>query len=103
LETEIKEPLSLTQFSLLMETVPFNEDYIHIFKSLGFDIALEQATNEKIALFCELYEKRVGIKYKVSRADSGKMKEIKVDVPMLNHYFFVSTNFIFVNKYSIAN
>lgn len=103
IETDIKEPLNHGQFTALMENVPFTDAHIHVFKSLGFDISLEQATNEKIALFCRLYEERVGVKYKVSRADSGKMKEIKVDEVLLKHYFFTSTNFIFLNKYSIAN
>lgn len=103
IETEIKESLKYEQFTALMNRTPFVEQNIDEFKALGFDITLEQPTNEKIALFCSLYEKRVGVKYKVSRADSGKMKEIKVDEEMLNHYFFTSTNFIFLNKYSIAN
>lgn len=103
IETEIKEPLKYEQFTALMSRTHFVEQDIDEFKALGFDIALEQPTNEKIALFCRLYEERVGVKYKVSRADSGKMKEVKVDEELLKHYFFTSTNFIFLNKYSIAN
>lgn len=103
IETELKEPLNHKQFIALIVAIPFLEDGVDQFKDLGFDVTLEFATNEKIALFCELYEKRVGTKYKVSASDSGKIKGIKVNEPMLTHYFFTSSNFIFVNKYSIAN
>lgn len=103
IETEIKEPLKYEQFAALMNRTPFLEADIDQYKVLGFDIDIEFATNEKIALFCEFYEKRVGIKYKVSAADSGKIKGVKIDNDILNHYFFVSSNFFFLKRYSIAN
>lgn len=34
--------------------------------------------NERIAIFCEFYEKQTGIKYKVSRAAGAKMKALPV-------------------------
>lgn len=61
-----------------------------------------EGTNLKIALFCRQYETHTTVKYKVSPADSGKIKLIKVTDALLTAYF-TSQNFLFKNKYSIAN
>lgn len=65
-------------------------------------IEVPQAQNDKIAMFCNGYKEITGLSYKVSRADAGKIKELPLELPLLNHYFR-SENFLFKGKWSIAN
>ncbi|HRF80141.1 MAG TPA: hypothetical protein PL070_08640, partial [Flavobacteriales bacterium] len=66
-------------------------------------------TNEKLALWCRLYEQFKGIKYKVSPADSGKMKTLSINEELLTFYLDDkelpenATTWLFRGKQSIAN
>lgn len=64
------------------------------------------APDQVIALFCRLYEDKTGRKYKATGPDAGKIKELCKQAakwqPLLECYF-KSSNFLFKNKYSIAN
>lgn len=99
---ELEACLNQARHSLLFNKIPFLEADLPKLKALGLMIRPQQPTNVKIALFCQLYEHYVKIKYKVSPADSGKMKLLKVDREMLIHYFS-SANFLFAGKWSISN
>lgn len=101
-EINFKQPLSFQQLSHFLSRLPFSEAGISALEEIGLKADKVAAPNEKIALFCRIYEKHVGIKYKVSAADSGKIKQIQIDEAMLHHYFR-SDNFLWKGKYSIAN
>ena len=58
-------------------------------------------SHNKIKAFCTAYKERIGAAYKVSPADSGKIKHVEITDHLLTVYFG-SVNFIFRNK-SIAN
>ncbi|MES2651282.1 MAG: hypothetical protein V4663_06050 [Bacteroidota bacterium] len=77
-------------------------DLISAFSDIGLKASKVMATNEKIAMWCRLYEVYVGTKYIVSPADSGKIKNLKLDEAIL-FYYFTSQNFLFKSKYSISN
>lgn len=79
-----------------------NSTQISVLDLAGSGVVPVLGTNIKIALFCRMYEKYTTVKYKVSPADSGKIKLLNVDDALLKHYF-TSQNFLFKNKYSIAN
>lgn len=46
-----------------------------------------EKTADKIGQFCSMYEKFTGIKYKISRAEIGMIKNVKVDERLLLAYF----------------
>lgn len=97
-----KKPLTVAQYTYFLNRLPVHEGGMNRFESIGLSIEKVAAPNEKIAMFCALYEKHVGIKYKVSPADSGKIKHVQVTEELLHHYFR-SDNFLWKGKYSIAN
>ena len=99
---EFTECLNAEQHAMLFSTIPFAETDLPKLAKLGLSVTPVKGTAEKIALFCRLYEQHVKIKYKVSGADTGKIKHIAVTEPILVHYFS-SENFLFKNKYSISN
>lgn len=102
---ELNQVLTAVQLNAISERLKLanNEhEFIAAFTEIGLTPVLSLKTNEKIALFCKLYEVYVGVKYKVSPADSGKIKHIKLDQELLLHYF-TSDNFLFKDKYSISN
>jgi len=101
-EIDFKEPLSVMQFGTLFASIPYVPAGIEDLALLGFEVKTALRDNEKIALFCRLYEQYVGIKYKVSASDSGKIKKLALNEKLLNHYF-TSTRFEFKGKQSIAN
>lgn len=101
-KTALKEPLNEKQFEAFTDKVPMYEKDLPQLKLIGLHAHKEAGPNEKIALFCRLYEQHKRIKYIVSAADSGKIKLVKIDEPMLLHYFS-SDNFLFKGKQSIAN
>lgn len=104
-EVDVKELLTPHQYEVVMALLPIRESEIHQLRKVNLTIEKvdqPQRVNDKIGLFCRLYEKYVGVKYKVSAADSGKMKLLKVDNDLLTHYF-ESDNFLFKDKYSIGN
>src|SRR5690606_31332843 len=96
--------LTPQQYGVFLGTLPHTEERVKDFEGVGLQVvpvAIDK-TNDKVALFCRLYERFIGVKYKASRQDGGKMKLIKVDEPMLRHYFS-STNFLFKGKHSVSN
>ncbi|MDO9554550.1 hypothetical protein [Rhodonellum sp.] len=97
-----KQPLTRFQFSAFQAALPFEISDMGRLENLGLEAQRTAAPNEKIALFCKIYEKHVGIKYKVSASDSGKIKTVQVDDALLGHYFR-SENFLWKGKYSIGN
>lgn len=50
-------------------------------------ILIAQSDRDKIALFCSFYQKYIGIKYKPTGADAGKVKGVAMDDEMLAFYF----------------
>lgn len=119
---DLNETFTSVQWEAFKHNLGYNETMVQHFASIGFEVSkattqvkeislLDLAgsgdvpiigTNLKIALFCRLYEKHTTVKYKVSPADSGKIKLIKIEDALLTAYF-TSQNFLFKNKYSIAN
>lgn len=102
-EIAIKTPMSEFQFNALVRLMPYREDAGR-FRELGLQVQLiqEEAANRKIALFCLLYEKYKGIKYKASPRDGGMIKNIKVSEELLK-YYFESESFNFKGKHSVNN
>ncbi len=102
---ELKETLNDKQLELIIDRLGLanNEnDLLAAFKDIGLKPVKQMAGNEKVALWCRLYEVYVGTKYKASRADGGKLKGIYIDEQILFHYF-TSQNFLLKNRYSISN
>lgn len=97
-----KEPLNEDKFRVLFDTIAQLEGGIENLRKLGFTITKELAQNEKLGLFCRFYEKYKVIKYRVSPADSGKIKLIKLNDAILTAYF-TSVNFIFKDKHTVSN
>lgn len=98
----IKAPLNAIQFRALINALPQYESDLPKLEHTGLIAQLEQPANQKIDLFCRLYEVYKRVKYRVSPADSGKIKLIKVNEDMLVFYFN-SSNFLFKDKHSIGN
>lgn len=48
------------------------------------------STNQKIALWCELYKKRYGYNYQVSTVDASAMKNTDVSVELINLFFDIT-------------
>lgn len=102
-EFAFKPPLNQKSYERLIEQLPYDEKELKAWVEVtGLKIEKQIATNERIALFCKLYESKTNIKYKVSPADAGKMKGLKISSELLDFYF-ASDNFLFKNKYSINN
>lgn len=101
-KTLLKDPLNEAQFQAFKDKVPMMEQDLTQLKLIGLQAEKEAGPNAKLALFCRLYQKHKGVKYEVSRADSGKVKLVKFDEPMLEHYF-ASDNFLFKGKQCISN
>lgn len=104
-EIDFQSPLNEGQFRGLMLSISYLEE--QIFSSAGaIGLTCEKvillAANKKIAIFCEIYEKYNKVKYKATRQDGGKIKEIKVTPEILESYF-QSDNFLFKGKHSISN
>jgi len=86
----------------LFSTMPVLEPDLSMLERLGLKVSKVMQPNEKLALFCRVYEKHKGIKYKVTAADSGKIKQINPTEEQL-HSYFRSDNFLFKGKQSISN
>lgn len=99
---DLKESLKLEQWLYFKDHLSLKEENVKHLTKLGFSIRNVLPTNEQIALFCRLYENKTNVKYKVSPADAGKMKGLQLSNELLECYFG-SDNFLFKNKYSIAN
>lgn len=98
----IKEPLNEKQFTALVSSVTQKESDVNQLSALNLIITETLPTNKKIDLFCRLYMHYKGIRYNVHPADTGKIKLIRIDEPMLNAYF-TSQTFCFKNKHGISN
>lgn len=99
---DFNDQLDYWQWKSLVNALPYNEEGLDSFQRItGLKISREK-TSDKIALFCRYYEQFTKVKYKVSAADSGKIVNVEVTEQLLQAYF-KSDNFLFKNKYSIAN
>tara|TARA_R110002020_G_scaffold17507_3_gene61410 strand:+ start:1307 stop:1888 length:582 start_codon:yes stop_codon:yes gene_type:complete len=101
-EIDFKPALDETKMTGLLRKIPASQIFVYLLKDLGLEINKALAPNEKLALFCRVYEKHIGIKYKVTAADSGKIKQINPTEEQL-HAYFRSENFLFKGKQSISN
>lgn len=102
IEIDFKPPLNAEKTDLILKRIPAHHDHLNELCALGLEVTKILAPNEKLALFCRVYEKHKGIKYKVTAADSGKIKQINPTEEQL-HSYFRSENFLFKGKQSIAN
>jgi hypothetical protein len=119
---EFKPPLTEKQLNVLLNLIPDDhEDLIALInangyrgkiiaeriKGIGSEPELEgMSANLVIALFCEFYEAKTRIKYKVSAPDAGKISQLKAQESewyKLFQTYFDSDNFLFKNKYCISN
>ena len=99
---EFKTPLSEDKYCAFFKTIAWHEDQVYALEALGFSISRQLAANQKLQLFCGFYMQYYGIKYKVSAADSGKIKLVDIDEQLLTAYFN-SQNFLFKGKHSVSN
>ncbi len=97
----LNAPMTFKQWITLLNLIPQEEDKL-VPTSLTVERIAETKTNEKIALFCRMYRKYVGVAYTVSASDSGKIKLLGISEELLNRYFG-SENFLFKGKHSIGN
>lgn len=102
IEINFKPGLNADKIGVLLQDFPVTEQEIGTLVNIGLKVSKEAPTNEKLALFCRVYERHKSIKYKVSAADSGKIKQINPSEELL-HYYFRSENFLFKGKQSISN
>lgn len=106
-EIDVKTPLTDQQFEVFKSVIPKDESGISAFDAIRLHVveitAAPEKTNEKLALWCELWmEFNAGKKYKVIGPESKKMAELDVDEKLLRHYF--ATQLWVVNgKRSISN
>jgi hypothetical protein len=105
---DFKKPLSRPAFDSFQTHLPYQEDEVNAYTGIGLtvtklDPADGMTANQKIALFCEFYMRfHNGLKYTATRQDGGKIRERKVNDPILTAYF-TSENFLFKNRHSIGN
>lgn len=110
IELDIKKPLTPKQWFYMSSLITPHLDDLKeenfLKAGLSLDTLRSEASqlpaNQRIALFCAFYEKYKSIKYKVSPADSGKIKLIQITEDLLTAYFS-SQNFLFKGKHSISN
>jgi hypothetical protein len=117
---EFAPPLTEVQLNIILNRIPddpaqliplFNEKYagkiiVEPVKAIGAEPDGDYPANKKIAMFCEFYEAKTRVKYKVSMSDSGKISQLKAPAAeweKLMQTYFNSRNFLFLNKYSISN
>lgn len=75
------------QHRQLMVQLPFVETKLHNLTDIGLKMKKDQATNQKIALFCKWYEKQIGIKYKITKKETGMIGNVEVNDDLLAAYF----------------
>lgn len=92
--------------------LPWSEERVANFKAQGYQITIEreQSTHERIAVWCKLYKHYKGLPYRVSAADSGRMKQMAITEPLLRYYLddhraanAGSAGWLWKGKQSIAN
>lgn len=104
IEFYLATPLTKAQEDYFFRHIHFNEhDLLNCPQCIrAYRLQNVLASNNKIKMFCDYYTKFFRIKYKVTAAESGKIKNIVINDKVLNHYFS-SNNFLFKNKWSISN
>jgi len=119
---EFKPPLTEKQLNLLLNQIPDDHTQLEalVAANLGQRVKVERVkaigevpaltdneypVNEKIALFCELFEKSQGIKYKTCAADIGKLKALTLPADELRFVLevYFSSNEWYLTPKSIAN
>lgn len=98
---DLNTPLTEAQFNAFIGCLSFTEDNVDFVKNCGLNVS-RNTSNQKIALFCSFYKEYMKLPYKVTKADSGKIKHIKLTDEILKAYF-TSINNLFKNKRSISN
>lgn len=113
--TDVKPPFNQTQLNWLLSRLPDQEMMLAetLIIQAGRKMTVELVTNsgklpanQVIALFCDYYYIKNKIKYKATKAYGGKLNSLNEnehDWQRLLHGYFNSSNFLFKNKYSIAN
>jgi len=96
------EKITEAQWDALMKEIPFDEVNISHLESIGLEVKHALKTNEKVALFCRLYEKHRGLKYKASNIQGRMMSDMDVNEELLTFYF-TSDFFDWKGKWSIQN
>lgn len=61
----------------LFDNLPLSPNDTDKLSLLGLEIITDRA-NDRIALFCSKYSQKIGLKYKISKADAGKMKDLVI-------------------------
>lgn len=102
----LQQPLDTKQIEWFCLNLPYAYiEYDHAPMLLGH-VMLEKVTstptNEKIALFCRIYEQYTSVKYIVSPKASGMIKRLDITKELLDTYF-TSENVLFRSKHSIEN
>lgn len=100
-ELELREHLLPDQVVIL-----FNKLLTHKERDLikgRWQLFEDTPINKKIAIFCEKYSfYNNGVKYKVRPKEAGMIANVEITKKSCDCYF-MSKNFLFQNKYSIAN
>lgn len=104
IEFHLKAPLTDAQYNWFCDHIHFLEnDLMECAPCIRkYQLVMAETANQKIKTFCDYYFSFRKIKYKVTAAESGKIKNIDIDDRLLHHYF-TSHNFLFKNKWSISN
>lgn len=104
IEFHLNAPLTDLQYTFFCRHIHFLEEdlmncphCIHMWQLYNAG-----ASSNKIKMFCDYYFMFRKIKYKVTAAEAGKIKNIAINDSLLLKYF-TSHNFLFKNKWSISN
>jgi len=100
----LRKPFDCKQFQFFFRETSYHEQFLlqHGLGAMLIEEVVVEASNIKIARFCDKYFFHNKCKYSVSASDAGKIKLIELPEAMLEHYFR-SENFLFKGKHSIAN
>lgn len=104
IDISLKHPLNQHQAEYLCRHLHFAETDLmkcHDCIRLKQLVTVGQ-TNIKIKMFCDYYFLYLKVKYKISQSETGKIKQVEVNDLLLIKYFS-SDNFLFKNKWSVAN
>lgn len=91
---------------------PWTEEALSALKGEGFSVTVEreQSTHERIGLWCKMYKHFKGLPYRVSSADSGRMKNMPITEALLRYYLddakaakAGATGWLWKGKQSVAN
>lgn len=88
------------QWDALVKELPAEEVNVTHLEQIGLKLKQDRI-NEKVALFCDHYKRKMAVAYKASAMQCGQLRDKDVNTELLNCYFS-SANFIFRNK-SIGN